>query len=64
MGFTYYFIPQVQNIDFNFQLKSYTKYNHESILNMELKIMKDKMECLAELYYADRENMLTVGLAE
>ena len=40
------------------------KYDVESILNMELKIMKDKIEYLSQLYDADRENMLTVGLAE
>ena len=43
---------------------SIDKYDVESILNMELKIMKDKMEYLSQLYDADRENMLTVGLAE
>ena len=65
---------QIQNINFqlhfgrdpgiHFQGPSTDKYDVTSILNMELKIMKDKMECLSQLYDADREDMLTVGLAE
>ncbi|XP_059914879.1 uncharacterized protein LOC132463024 isoform X3 [Gadus macrocephalus] len=62
-------MAEIQNI--NFQLHfgrdlvvrheghSTDKYDVESILNMELKIMKDKMEYLSQLYDADRENMLT-----
>ncbi|CAL8238653.1 unnamed protein product, partial [Lota lota] len=58
-------MAEVQNIDFQLQFgiqvqeASNNKYDIQSILKMELQIMKDKMEYLSELYYADRENMLT-----
>ncbi|CAL8322518.1 unnamed protein product [Arctogadus glacialis] len=62
-------MAEIQNINFQLhfgrdlvirhQGPSTDKYDVESILNMELKIMKDKMECLSQLYDADRENMLT-----
>ncbi|KAK0142474.1 hypothetical protein N1851_019600 [Merluccius polli] len=56
-------VAEVQNIDFRMKFrhsgKNIVKYDSRSILNIELKIMKDKMECLAQLYNADRENMLT-----
>ncbi|XP_030219500.1 uncharacterized protein LOC115548798 isoform X1 [Gadus morhua] len=62
-------MAEIQNINFqlhfgrdpgiHFQGPSTDKYDVTSILNMELKIMKDKMECLSQLYDADREDMLT-----
>ena len=73
-----YHPQQVQNIDFHLKFvdpevvlqsaqaasRDKYKYDVQGILNMELKIMKDKMEYLSQLHDADRENMLTVGLAE
>lgn len=54
------FCLQLQNLDFSLMLNGSTEA--ERFLNMELQILKDKMECLTQQVEEARENMLTVRL--